>query len=206
MFVQLRVKGNFRHGGFSVNRADRVMLTKPTEHKLGSRQLPVFTGMFTEPTPFLEDGRLVHLVDLMVRHPLDSFHHFSNSIGCYVFAPDDIDALSGAVDLLIELAEHLDLGPKPEVALPEGFEDLQSFVGRFGMGDDVERQDAVVDASNDELRSLIDAVEPRIEEINRVLAETDYADEYFPLGTLVDASDAAGSELSRRPVHPPRCG
>ncbi len=83
-------------------------------------------------------------------------------------------------------------------ALPEEFHDLVPLIRTWAIPDDIDREDHIEAASTDDLRQLIDALEPRFEAIDAYLAENDHLEEATYLGALAEAAVEAGFELEER--------
>jgi hypothetical protein len=78
--------------------------------------------------------------------------------------------------------------------LPRQFADLQPLADRFGIGDDVDRSAATDQATAEEKRLLVDAVSPRLPEINAYLDNHDDEPAHL-LGRLAETTCEVALEV-----------
>jgi|SRR5580658_8844824 hypothetical protein len=90
------------------------------------------------------------------------------------------------------------LPPDPPDDAPDSLKAVWSLVIRWGESDDVERGDLASAASDDDLRDLIETVDPLFPAINAFLDETGDAERAVPYGDLAQAAMEARFELDRR--------
>lgn len=88
--------------------------------------------------------------------------------------------------------------PSPPTDAPESLKILWPLVLRWGASDGLERGQLVGNASDAELRHLVDAVDPEFPAINAYLDETGDAEHAVVFGDLAQAAMEARFELTRR--------
>jgi hypothetical protein len=82
--------------------------------------------------------------------------------------------------------------------LPSKFENLQHFADRFAISDDEQRSDATDSATTAEKRALVEAVAPRLEEIDTWLDTHDDEQDHL-LGRLAEATCEVALEVGWPP-------
>ncbi len=82
--------------------------------------------------------------------------------------------------------------------LPPEFHDLIPLMKEWAIGDDVERDEKMQAASEDELRTLSRALQPRFDAINSYLDDNDHLEVATYLGRLAEAAAEAQIDLENR--------
>jgi hypothetical protein len=161
--VRIEVRESIAYRGFSVNRASLGWV--PTEKTIGGRALRVYAERKQRLEGAPKDDAL-DLVDRIIRSPRDSVHFYGNCVVVYVFKPGSVDAVIERIGLLMQLADLVvDHTPEESMVLPAEFAPLQDVAERWAVSDDVDRGDALSEASDDDLQHLVDAVSPYFDKI-----------------------------------------
>jgi hypothetical protein len=201
-FVRVGARGKFRNESISINRVDRVIFTKPTGITIGDRTLPVYSDVFGERlrrSRVFTDARVLPLVMRIVRGPEDSVHLYQNMLNAYVFEPKNGAEVVSVVHDVVALADILQLHiyNVEGTLLPPEFVALLPVANRWCIGDDVQRDDAIREARVEDLRDLVAAVKPRLNEIDAFLNRTSAPSaEAAALGTLAECALEAESYLA----------
>lgn len=105
------------------------------------------------------------------------------------------------IDALVALARTLPPAPRERRAkVPPAFADLQPFARRWAVTDDHDREEALDGASKRDLRRLVDAVLPRLADIELMLdaAGEPLSEEMIDLQALAQAAVEADIEMKGR--------
>jgi hypothetical protein len=190
---------------FSLNRADRIILTKPSAFRLGAKAWPVFLCDYPPPSAavvaLLGDPKVGRLVDRLELGTDDSLHIYENAISLYLKFPVSTRILD-ALSVMIEIVDRFEVpvGPIPLEVLPEEFHSLIPLMARWAICDDAERSEVFDNATASDVQKLIDEVWPRMERIEAFLdslaAEQNY-EAAAVLGSLAEAASEAYHQKSR---------
>jgi len=186
----------------SINRRDFLRGTEPTNLVIPDSGFPVFArddsdlesdvfGLLTK------DRRAVALINRVILDHNDSLHMYRGGLVLYLFETASPERVLSVINDLLALTRMLGGRhvPKQPVELPKQFCDLQELASKWTISDDVERDDAITGASDDDLAALVRAVKPRLPEINSFL---DRPDDTTDLGWLALSAVEAEQELVRR--------
>jgi hypothetical protein len=97
---------------------------------------------------------------------------------------------------MVAVASELPSDPPDDA--PDALKAVWSLVLRWGLSDDEGRGDLTQTASDEELASLVEAVDPLFPTINGYLDATGDAERAVPYGDLAQAAMEACFELDRR--------
>jgi hypothetical protein len=183
---------------FSVNRADRVMLTEPSELATG-QDLPVFVcsgDCSASVVSVLRDPAVQRPIEALELGPEESLHVYANAVVAYT-RPHSTHRLEALLTELASLIDHLPSAAEKDLELedlPNEFHPLLPLIRKWGHTDDEERQEYLERASTSELRDLVTILEPRFVAINRYLDRFDGASmppSAIALGALAECAAEA---------------
>lgn len=200
----ISIPGEFDVPLFTVNSQDRGGFTSFSIGKvrIGSSDYEVFTkdGVATN-----SQNRLLHSVELAELISVHSFRrgealHFYRN--CLVLYARREDLSSVLVRRMVALAEVIPTENEvADIELPAQFSDLADILRDWGIADDLKRSDKIRDASEQELRQLLAAVEPRLAAISAYLndrEENPASNAADNLGTIMEATFEARAALVSR--------
>jgi hypothetical protein len=177
-FVKIELSADLAGGlVFSVNRADQIMLTEPSELRAG-QHLPVFVCSDTSLASVasaLRTPAVQRAIEALELGPDESLHVYQNEIAAYI-RPKSEHRLEVVLTGLATLIQHL---PPAEAAclelkdLPNKFHSLLPLIQKWRQTDDEEREEKLSRATTTELRELVTNVEPHFAAINRYLDRFD---------------------------------
>jgi hypothetical protein len=201
----ISILGEFDVPLFTVNSPDRGGFTTFSigQAMIGSSDYEVFTKDGNATNSQNRLLRSVELADLVSVHPFrrgEALHFYRNCLILYARVEDLSTVL---VRRMVALAEVIPAENETvdDLELPARFADLADILRDWGMTDDLERSDKIRDASEQELRQLLAAVEPRLAAISSYLNDheenpgSNVADN---LGAIMDATFEARAALVSR--------
>ena len=172
-FVAITLYADLAPLVFSVNRADRVMLTEPCELRTG-QGLPVFVCSLdysASVVSVLRNPAVQRAIVALELGPEESLHVYGGALVAYT-RPNSEQRLEALLTELASLVDHLPSAAKEELVLedlPIEFHPLLPWIRKWSHTDDGERQEHLERASTSELRDLVTILEPRFASINRYL-------------------------------------
>lgn len=186
---------------FSVNRADRIMLTRPSALRVGAKAWPVFVcdyPLSAVVEAMLSDPRVAHPVDRLALGTNDSLHVYGNQISTYLKSPI-LTRILDSLSAMGEIADRLEVPeePLPLDVLPEEFHSLIPLMPRWGICDDEERSAVFDKATVSDLKKLIDEVWPQMERIKAYL-DSPAAEQNYEVAAVLEALAQAASEANHR--------
>lgn len=194
VFLRFTIVGQFSKAAISINRADRIMLTKETGLTIAGGRFHVYASDRAQQchgSTVLDSLRAQDLVASIISGGQDSVHFYANEVVCYLFQPKSPDIVLRVIRDMISLADLLELKTRKidQVKLPAQFSDMAPLADRWCISDDIEREEAIEAASYNDLRILIANVKPRLADIDNFLnAASGAADESAALGTLAECA------------------
>jgi len=201
---RVSILGEFDVPFFTVNSQDQCGFTSLSigRVRIGPFDYEVFTkdGVVTNSQNLLL--RSVELADLISAHHLrkgEALQFYRNRLVLYA-RPEDLSSI--LVRRMVALAEVIPAENKAaDLELPTQFADLADTLRDWGITDDLERSDKIRDASEQELRQLLAAVEPRLVAISSYLndrEENSASSAADNLGAIMEATFEARAALVSR--------
>lgn len=205
--ARVSVFGEFNVPFFTVHSQDRGGFTSfPVGRiRIGSLDDEVFTrdGTITDAQyVVLRSAELAEVISAHQFRSGEALHFYRNGLVLYARVEDVSSILVRHMIMLAEIAQASN--DATELDLPIQFADLQTVLKDWGKSDDIERSEKINEASTQELRQFLEAVEPRLPMINSHFSASQECPVSYAnanLGRIVEAVVEARVALSRRTAH-----
>jgi hypothetical protein len=209
VYVNGSVSGTFEIGVLAINRKEKTgfRAQHATTLVVGGKAYPVFadTQLSKEQRALLKRPELFGLIKESGLQDFESLN-LSNGELSFYFRRPTLERLTRAIDRIIDLAREIEV-PKRELnfkLMPVEFHHLISLVRKWGVGDDLEREDLLANSPRPALQALVDKVEPRLDAINSYLdsfGDRAPSEEAAALARLAECVVEARLLLNRRKHH-----
>jgi len=207
-FLNTQVAGCFGVSYLSINRKNaNNPLLRPSENVvMANKEYPTFTksGMLSAiQKDLLAKVDLLTMIRALDMQARESIHFAEDCVSLYCDQPSLSRAMN-ALESLIDLAESVNASPQgPDLErLPDQFRPLVPLIGKWAIGDDLDREDLLVSSPGSVLQELVDTVEPYLKSIDAYLdsfIKQPPSEEAAALGRLAECAAEAKMRLLSGP-------